>query len=297
MRKTVQVAQCAPIAIAAGDKGLFQVWNLKTVERLSNFQTVFDGCNRLATSSDGAVAIAANWRKGPKAGVAGYEATSGKVIWHRTDLRQVQEMRFSAQGDGVWCEVESRPVHCLDAKTGSTLKTLRAVRNAVDSPYSPHMILLREGDFAIGTQNESISVPRLCRSGLKAAFSPDAVCVCEAFNPTIRPVATVQGIVRCIELNSGNERWRYQPPINHFMQLISYQNDGFFYCVQSESLPEGWTVSLIRLSPDSGLCTEVCRLSPPPYFGGFGSGVLVTPEGDVVSLQTGAFINKLTFAD
>jgi hypothetical protein len=159
------------------------------------------------------------------------------------------------------------------------------------------MILLREGGFAIGTQSENVSVPRLCRSGLNAAFSPDAVCVCEAFNPTIRPVATVQGIVRCIELNNGNERWRYQPPINHFMQLISYQNDRFFYCVQSESLPDGWTVSLIRLSPDSGICTEVCRLSPPPYFGGFGSGVLVTPEGDVVSLQTGSFISKLTFAD
>ncbi len=206
-------------------------------------------------------------------------------------------MRFSAKGDVVWSEVDSRPVHCLDSKTGSTLKTLRGVRDAVDSPYSSHMILLREGDFAIGTQKESVSVPRLCRSGLNAAFSPDSVCICEAFNPTIRPVATVQGIVRCIELNSGKERWRYQPPINHFMQLISYQNDGFFYCVQSESLPDGWTVSLIRLSPDSGLCTEVCRLSPPPYFGGFGSGVLVTPEGDVVSLQTGAFINKLTFAD
>ena len=297
MRKTVQVAQCAPIAVAAGDLGLFQVWNLETGELISEFHTVFDGCNRLAVSSDGATVLAANWRKGQKAGVACYEVTSGRMIWHRTDLRQVQQMRFSAQCDWVWCEVESRPVHCLDTKTGSTLKTLRTVRDALDSPYSPHMILLRDGDFAIETQNESISVPRLRHSGLMAAFSPDAVCVCEAFNPTIRPLATVQGIVRCIELNSGNERWRYQPLINHFIQLISYQNDHFFYCVQSESLPDGWNVSLVRLSLDSGKCTEVCRLSPPPYFGGFGSGVLVTPEGDVVSLQTGDFIKKLTFAD
>lgn len=263
MRKTVQVARCAPIAVAAGNKGEFQVWNLETGKRQSEFHTVFDGCNRLAVSSNGAAVIAANWRKGQKAGVACYDATSGMVIWHRTDLRQVQHMKFSVQGEWVWCEIESRPVHCLDAKTGSTLRKLRGVRDVVDSPYSPHMILLREGDFLIGTQNESISVPRLCRSGLKAAFGPDAVCVCETFNPTISPVLTVQGTVRCLELASGNERWRYQPPINHFMQLISYQNDNF-YCVQSESLPDGWTVSLIRLSPDSGACTELCRLSPPP---------------------------------
>jgi hypothetical protein len=157
-------------------------------------------------------------------------------------------------------------------------------------------IFLREADYAIGTENESASVPRLCRSGLVAAFSPDAVCVCEAFNPTIRPVASVQGIVRCLELNSGSERWRYQPSINRFMHLISYQDD-HFYCVQSESLPDGWTVSLIRMSPESGTGIEVCQLPPPPYFGGFGSGVLVTPEGDVVSLQTGQFIGKLIFAD
>ena len=296
MRKVIQVARNAPVLVASGNRpGELEIWDTNTCQKLIGFHTVYDDCARFAINQTGNRVVAANWRKGQKGGVACY-TTSGEVVWHRADLRQVQHLRFSSAGNCVWCEVDSRPVHCLDAKTGSTLKTLRGVRDALDSPYSPHMILLREGDFAIGTQDEDISVPRLCRSGLMAAFSPDAVCVCEAFNPTIRPVATVQGVARCIELNSGNERWRYQPPINHLMQLISYQDD-HFYCVQSESLPDGWTVSLIRLSPDSGIGTELCRLSPPPYFGGFGSGVLVTPEGDMVSLQTGGSISKCTFAD
>lgn len=298
MRKVVQVARDAPVLVASGKQpGSLEIWDLNTREKLTGFHTVYDDCARFAINSNGERVIAANWRKGQKGGVACYETASGQVVWHRTDLGQVQHMQFSSAGNFVWCEVANRPLHCLDTKTGLTLKTLRAVRDAVDSPYSPHTIFLREADYAIGTEDENTSVPRLCRSGLVAAFSPDAVCVCEAFNPTIRPVATVQGIVRCIELNSGTERWRYQPPVNHFIPLISYQNDGNFYCVQSESLPDGWAVSLIQLSPDSGICSQVCKLSPPPYFGGFGSGVLVTPDGEVVSLQTGAFDNKLDFAD
>jgi hypothetical protein len=296
MRMVVHAARNAPVIAAAGDEGKVQIWNFDTGERLSEFVTVCDDGSRLALSATGETLIAANWRKGKRAGVACYETGSGKPIWHRPDLRQVQHMKFSAQGDWVWCQIDSRPVHCLDARTGSTVKIWRTIQDVLDSPFSPHILLLRRTDFVIRSQTKSVSVPRLSRSGLEAAFGPDTVCVCEFSNPTVLPVITVQGIVRCLEFGSGGEHWRYQPPDGHWMQLISYQDDQYFYGVQSGYEQGRRNVALIRLSSDEGLCAELCRLSPPPYFGGFGAGVLVTPEGEVVSLQTGEIIRRLPFS-
>lgn len=295
MRKVVHVARRAPVVVAADHLGEFQIWNPRTGEKLAQFNTVFDGCNRLAVSAHGESAIAANWRKGKNDGVACYETSSGREIWHRSDLRQVQSMGFSEQSDWVWCKVDNRPAHCLDAKTGSTLKVSRAVEDVFESPYTAHALLARKRDLAIGASEKSVSVPRLSPSLWEPAFSQDAVCVCEAFSPTIRPSIT-QGIIRCLELDSGSERWRYKCPEGHFMQTISYQDDGFFYGVQSGCDHQGWAVALIRLASEMGSCTELCRLSPPPpYFGGFGDGILVTPEGDVVSLASGGVTRKLSF--
>lgn len=297
MRKIVHAARRAPVAVAADHTGESQVWNPRTGEKLAQFNTVFDGCNRLAVSALGESVIAANWRRGKHAGVACYETSSGREIWHRLDLRQVQSMRFSEQGDWAWCEVDSRSAHCLDAKTGSTLKLWRGVRDVFENPYTAHSLMARRGDLVLGTSERSVSVPRLSPSLREPAFSQDAVCICEAISPTIRPSIT-QGIVRCLELDSGRERWRYQCPEGHFMQTISYQDDGFFYGVQSggDRDHDGWVVALIRLTSETGSCTELCRLSPPPpYFGGFGDGILLTPEGDVVSLASGEVTRRLSF--
>jgi len=292
MRK-VDVARHAPVASVGFERGEVQIWNWLTGERVTKFKTVFDGCNRLAISASGERLVAANWRKGLKAGVACYDTSSGRDIWHRPDLRQVQSVRFSAQRDWILCEVQDRPLHCLDAQTGATVETLRGVLDAIDSPYSPHRVLQRRGEFVIESPQARVSVPRYCNSALVAAFGPDSVCLYEAFQPT---TLTVRCVVRCIECRTGNERWRFQPPDNRDMQLISYQEDGNFYCVQSKNESEEWFVDLLRLSLADGALTEVCRLkSPPPYFGGFGDGVLVTPGGEVVRLESAAILRELVF--
>jgi hypothetical protein len=299
MKMVVHAARSAPIVAAVNSEGKIHIWNFETGDQLSEFVTVCDDGHRVAISATGETVVAANWRKGKKAGVACYEARSGRQIWHRPDLRQVQHMKFSAQGDWIWCEVDSRPTHCLDAKTGSTLRILRGVRDVTDSPYSPDTIQLRrQGDFVIGTPGASVSVPCLCRCGLTAAFSPGAVCLSEFWELKTRPLAN-RCVVRCIQCEDGSERWRYQAPDDHYMLLISYQDDQFFYAVQSghEEDKYKWVTSLIRLTAADGSCAELCRLDSRPAFGGFGIGVLVTPEGEVVSLQTGAVTRKLQFSE
>lgn len=300
MRKEVKVARNAPIVAAAGvakrgELGKLEIWNWDNGEYLTEFATVYDGCGRSAVDSSGERLIAANWRKGKKAGIACYDITSGEPIWHRTDIGHVQHMHFSPREDRVWCNVEGRPVHCLDAGNGSTLTTVKAAEDAFDSPYSPHTLFLRHKVMALEIPERLITMPRFGWNLAGVAFSRDTVCVAETTKWSDKPDVNV-GYIRCFEVESGTERWQYRCPDAYFMQQISYQDDGFVYCVQSGCETEGWVVTLLRLTLESGSCTELCRLGPtPPYFGGFGNGILVTPEGEVISLNTGGILRRLPF--
>ncbi|MGA8742002.1 MAG: PQQ-binding-like beta-propeller repeat protein [Terracidiphilus sp.] len=296
MRKVILVARNSPVAVATvGELGKFEIWNPDTGEQLTEFDSVYDSCGRLAISSNGERVIAANWRKGKKGGIACYDAASGSELWHRTDIGQIQHMEFSPKGDRVWCEVDCRPVHCLDSQSGSNLKILRAVNDVVESPYTDHTVLVKREDLVVETPLSRRTVPLLgwCRG---VAFTPNAVCVSELMrtdNPNIHV-----GHIRCLDLKSGSERWHYRCPEACFIQLISYQDDCSVYCVQSGNDGHRWIVDLIRLTSQDGSCTSICRLTPPPpYFGGFGNGILVTPHGEVVSLLTGDILRILAFDD
>lgn len=298
MRKVVQVARKAPVLVATGcEPGRLEIWSLDTGDPLTELRSVYDGCGRFAISSTGDRVVAANWRKGKKGGIACYDVASGEVIWHRTDVRQVQHLQFSPREDRIWCNVESRPVHCLDSNTGLTLRTVRAAEDALDSPYSPHTLLLRHQDLAIESPKRLLTAPRFGWVWTGATFSPDMVCVSETTVWSDKPDINV-GYVRCFELQDGTERWHYRSADGDFIQLISYQEDGFIYCVQSGWEAQGWIVKLLRLNGESGSCSEIRRLGPaPPYYGGFGNGIFVTPAGDVISLQTANTVRHLAFKD
>jgi len=226
--------------------------------------------------------VAASWKKGKRDGVACYDARSGQTIWHRPDLRRVQGLRFSALGEAIWCSMEGGPVRRLDARTGLTLATIRAVQDVVESPYSDHSLQLRRAEFSIEGA-KSIRVPRLTFGMLDAAFSPDALCLTEAGGP-----------VRCLDCDTASERWRYQPPHSHHVLRISSQADQSFYGVQW-GYEHGGSVTLIRLSHDHGAFTEVCCLNSFPDACCFGADVVVTSAGDVVSLSQGKILRQLAF--
>ena len=216
------------------------------------------------------------------AGVACYNTRTGERIWHLADLRQVQRIRFSAQGEKVWCDVEGRPVHCLDSGNGSILARLRNTREVVDSRYSEHVLHVRRADYSI-VGHTVISVPRVTATIMDAVFSPDALCLAECAGP-----------VRCLDNENGTERWRYVPPEGFHVTRISYQTDQSFY-----GLLFGFqspVSALIRLALDKGTCTEICRYDTSVRYGGdFGDGVFVAATGEVVSLLSGQILRQLAF--
>jgi hypothetical protein len=294
---TVQVAGNASILATAPWDGPVQIWNSDTGSQLTEFKTVFDNCNRLAIDLKGERIVAANWRKGKNGGIACYEIASGQPVWHRTDIGQVQDMQFSPREDRVWCRIDGRPVHCFDAWTGATLATVRGAESAFDSPFTSHTFFFRHKDLVLEAGENRITMPRL-GFFYGGAFSHDAVCVAEMAERRGNP--QIDGsFIRCFEVANGKERWHYICPDDHYIQLVSYQNDGFLYCVVAagqQGRVERKTV-LLRLTLESGSCTEMCELHSAvcPYFGGFGNGILVTPTGDVISLKTGAVVRRLPF--
>ena len=288
--RTISVARCSPIAAAAHFERKVEIWNFAAAELVSELDTVFEfGGHRLTLDPRGECCVAASFRAGQKGGVVCYEARSGRKIWHRADLRRVQGVRFSATGETIWCRAEGGPIQTLDAHTGLTLGSLKRVRKVFDSPFTPHLLHVPQGDYVIVGSTKT-RVPRITSAVLDATFSPDALCLSEA--ATFRREAG--GLVRCLELNTAEERWRYLPPSGSHLLGLSYQPDQSFYGVQW-SFESGGPTMLLQFSQSTGAVRNVCILNSFPDAFGFGSGNVLISSGDVVSLPTGSTVRKLPF--
>lgn len=257
-----------------------QAWNWQTSEMLMEFDTVFDGSSRMAISSTGDVLFAGNWKAGDMGGVAAYDNRSGGLLWHRTDISETQRLHYSYSAEAVWCSTENGPVQSLDSQTGKTLFAWETIRDAFDSPYSVRWLAERKTDYLL-VGEPSIAIGRETSSLFQAVFSPDSVCLAE-----------VSGPVRCLNSDSGEERWRYLPERGHVTQL-SYQSNDFMYGVLFLS-QEGRDSKLIRIALDSGT-TEMLyhQAERSPFAWSIGPGVLLTRSGEVVSLETGNVIRRL----
>jgi outer membrane protein assembly factor BamB len=257
-----------------------QIWNWQTGEMQSEFRTVFDASNRMAISRAGGILIAGNWHAGNNAGVAAYDTNSGSILWHRTDINQTQSLHYSPIDDSVWCSTENDPVQFIDARTGETLFAWETVRDAFDSAYSASRLVNRVTEYVLRGERD-IVIPRLNFALFQAEFTPDSVCLIEANGP-----------LRCLDSNTGKERWRYSPEQGHVIRL-SYQADGSLYGILFLS-KDGEDSKLVRFAPDSGSMEVLyCQDERGPTSWSFGPGVLLTRSGEVVSLETGDVIRNL----
>ena len=284
--RTISIAGCSPTAAAASFERKVQIWNIATAELVSEIETVFEfGGDRLTLSPNGECCVAASFRAGQKGGVVCYETRSGGKVWHRADLRRVQGVRFSATGETIRCRVEGGPIQTLDAHTGLTLGSLRKIREVFDSPFTTHELQVphvRDGDLIIAGSTKLL-VPRLTFAILDAAFTPDALCLSEASGP-----------VRCVDLGTAKERWRYTPPAGNHVLGLSYQTDQSFYGVQW-AYESGGPVMLLQFAQSTGDARNVCDLKSFPDAFAFGHGYVLVSSGDVVSLPTGSIVRHLAF--
>ena len=282
MIQVIKAARRAQIVAVAHLEGDLHIWDLGSGQRVLEFKTVFDHSVRLAISHSGETVVAANWKSGPKAGVACYDCRTGQLIWHRSDIAQVQHMRFSEHGPWIWCDIESKPVLCLDANTGVTLTTWPTVQHIFDGPFSPRLLLVGQVSYSIGTVDDHVEIPRLNDSFRDAAFTPSGIILCE------------RDVVRCVAAETGQEHWRYLVPEGDYMTRLSFQSDLYVYGIRSSAPGPGRVVRLMRFSLD-GASSELCSLGSNMPYDGFGDGVFITVEGQIISLQSGEIQKQLAF--
>ena len=283
--RSLTAARHVSIIAAALFERTVQIWNWGSGERVCEFDTVTDGHCHLSLSPAGDYLVAANWRAGKRGGVACYSTSTGEMQWHRHDIRRARRVCYSSDGTSIWCGVEGSPLQELDARTGGTQISLRAVQEVFDSPYSDHRLAISRKHIFIKGKKD-IAIPSLSFAVLDAAFSPSALCLTEA-----------RGIVRCVDIDLGHELWRYEPPKSSHVIFVSYNHsDRSFYGTQW-NFESGGPNSLIRISEVTGALTEVCQLNAYPDSCCFGDGVVVTSSGEVVSLENGQTLRRMAFPE
>ena len=199
-----------------------QVWDLTTREQIKEFETVFYfGGNRLAIDAVGQRCVTAGWNKGKRGGVACYETDTGKLIWHRQDLRHTQRVRFSPIRNAFWCVPDSGQTRLLDPDNGSDVDSIVGLRDLFESDYSRDLLLEKRKRNYILKNGKQREVPRLTFAILDVAFGPKSLSISESGGP-----------VRCLDSLTGFELWRFTPEKDsHFLYLWYRNTDGNFYGV------------------------------------------------------------------
>jgi hypothetical protein len=273
-------------AAAAFFEHTVQIWDLREQEMLRQFETALSfGGNRLALDPGGEMCVTAGWEGGKRGGVACYAARSGKILWHRVDLRHTQRLRFSSDGENIWCVPDAGPTKRLDSSTGKTRDSIAALRDVFESPNSVELLLeRRKRDYLLRAEKD-LQIPRLSFAILDAAFGPESLCISEA-----------GGLTRCFDSSNGVERWRYDPGRSrHLLRLWYRGTDSAYYGVQWE-YERGRFRTLVRLDGENGRSTELCQLTSWAEEYCVSLDCLVTSGGELLKLSNGRLSARLAFA-
>jgi len=262
-----------------------QIWDLDLREQVSQFDTVMtDGSNQLHLDPNGERGVVAAWSAGAKGGVACCEIPTGKLIWHRADLKRSQGISFSTDGQSVWFEPNEGRVQRLDALTGDTIEALTGIQHIHLSPYSSEVLIeKRSGEYVLRGVKD-FAIPKITFAILDVVFGPESLCLTESGGP-----------VRCIDCRSGVELWRYEPGTKtHALRLWYREPDGHYYGVQWQ-YHSGGPHKVLRFEGGSGQVGEICQLDSWEEAVCSGLDCIVASSGEIVSLSNGRLIGRLNF--
>jgi len=262
-------------ALLGAFKGSVVVRDLLTGACSQPVETTFDfGGNRLALSDelDGVVAAAYHVH-----GLAFYRCTNGREQWRRKDIKKVQRITLSRDGLTAYCGREGSSLAVVDLQTGQTKRTIRGARAIHDSSFDAVQFLDATNPQLLDDAGQRLFlVHRESFAFLDISFAPGLLVVAEA-----------NAAVRCIEIGSGNERWRYQPKNGRHILHLGYRDSEPSVLGVEWQFERGGAKRLMRWSLDSGDVLESLLLGEPAdcCFGLSGE-VVVLSNGDVLPTST-----------
>ena len=273
------------VAVAEFQKSI-QVWDVDTKSRISHFESTLDfGGTRLAITPDGEFCAIGAYHVH---GVALYRSSDGTEVWRRRDLKKVQWMQVSLDGQRILCGFEGKSFQILDLETGESQRVFRGVDEIVESSFNNvSCFVRRKRDYRlVNDDGKTIAkLPQKTFAALSIAFGSGKLCISES-----------TGTVRCFSIRDGKQIWEYDPGSGiHALELTWNANRNKF-CAITNALHIGGECQLVVLDESTGKVTSKKSLGEifRAAFCDVGTKVLCS-DGTLRNSATGQIQARLAF--
>jgi hypothetical protein len=263
-----------------------QIWELESQTRIAEFETTLDfGGTRLAISRDGKHCAVGAYHIH---GVALYNTNDGTELWRRKDLKKVQKIRASVDGQRLLCGFEGKSFERLNMNNGRSKPSLRGVKDMFESVYDDLVIVDRKKrDFKIvNADNKQIAtVPRTTFAALDFAFAPQKIAISES-----------GGSINCYDTNGGQRLWEHNPGYGVHALYLTYNEFTERFSAITWPYQQGGQHQLIALNAEAGERETAFSINGAHEFAFCRKGsTLISSDGEVRSTATGEVQGILAF--
>ncbi|GAA4447122.1 hypothetical protein GCM10023156_08800 [Novipirellula rosea] len=277
-------------AVAFGaSKGVVHIFDLATGARVSRFDSDLDfGGSRLAIDPNGVFCAIASYNSNNLT----LTDMQGEQLWQRTDVDEVQKVRFSLDGNTLLCSHHRGIISQLDVQTGETLrfnwfkKVLYGAKDLVESPYDEYLVIDSvERDIRITDRRlkHVATVKRKSFAVIDYAFSPEFMCISESGGP-----------VTCYHVETGKEVWELSFPDGVHALDVGYNEDSKHFLAISWPYEKGGPFTLLAIARHNGNIVTETRLPDAVDFGFVNRGTrLVLTTGEIICTTKGEHLGAL----
>lgn len=275
-----------PLVAAAEFERYVQIWDFESQTQVSEFETTLDfGGRRLAISPDGKHCAVGAYHVH---GIALYSTNDGAELWRRKDLKKVQKIRASVDGQRLWCGFEGKSFQPLNMGTGRSKPSMRGVKDIFESVYDDVMIVDRKRrDFKLvnGDDKQIATLPRTTFAALDFAFAPQQIAVSES-----------GGAISCYDINGGQRLWKHDPGNGvHALDLAYNEITGTFAAI-TWPYQQGGQHQLVSLHAETGEPESTFPIDGAHEFAFCSKGsTLISSDGKLRSTANGEVYDVLPF--
>lgn len=271
--------------------GKTQIWDAGSLTRITRFKTIIEKVSRrLAISRNGKFLAVGAYRN---KGVSLYCGDTGRELWNRPDLAQVQKVRFSPSDDYVVVTFNEHQASFLSVRNGKSQrislfqKYFRGIRDIYLSPFDDLYVHGQWDDDLVVTTHKQTPISSIARKTfgiLDHAFSVDQLCITESTGP-----------VSCYDIRTGMELWEFDPgEKEHGLSLAFIDHLGAYVTITWPYNDGGeHTLHLLDRTTGSPQKRFVVPDGNPAFI--HEGRQMVFPDGSIVETGSGETTQKIDF--